>query len=169
MHVYKPACSFALSVHSTHSSTASLVSGSDDTTPRQSSPPQALAAFLRYPHPRTPMKKSALSFCLALLIAIQSPAQEKFAVTSVVDAPTIAGRPVALDAQGELLPWPMPDNIGYSYSSHVLTNWRMAARPRIMRGPRCRIRRPIPGPGTTAAGVRTGRTTSNHTWWAKTD
>ena len=70
------------------------------------------------------MKKSALSFCLALLIAVQSPAaQEKFAVTSVVDAPEIAGRPVALDAQGKLLPWPMPDNIGYSYSSHVLTQW----------------------------------------------
>ncbi len=69
------------------------------------------------------MKKSALSFCLALLIATQTSAQEKFAVTSVVDGPDIAGRPVALDAQGKLLPWPMPDNIGYSYSSHVLTQW----------------------------------------------
>jgi hypothetical protein len=69
------------------------------------------------------MKKSALSLCLVLLIAIQSSAQPKFPVTSVVDAPTIAARPVALDAQGKLLPWPMPDNIGYSYSSHVLSQW----------------------------------------------
>ena len=46
-----------------------------------------------------------------------------FQVTSVVDAPTIAGHPVQLDAQGKLLPWPMPDDIGYSYSSHVLTQW----------------------------------------------
>jgi len=67
------------------------------------------------------MKKSALSLCLALLIATQSSGQQKFPVTSVVDAPTIADRPVALDAQGKLVPWPMPDNIGYSYSSHVLS------------------------------------------------
>ncbi len=69
------------------------------------------------------MKKSVLSLCLALLIVIQSSAQQKFPVTSVVDAPAIADRPVALDAQGKLLPWPMPDNIGYSYSSHVLSQW----------------------------------------------
>ena len=69
------------------------------------------------------MKKSALSLGLALLIAIQSSGQQKFPVTSVVDEPTIAGRPVALDAQGKLLPWPMPDNTGYSYSSHVLSQW----------------------------------------------
>ncbi len=69
------------------------------------------------------MKKSALSLCLALLIVIQSAAQQKFPVTSVVDAPTIADRPVALDAQGKLLPWPMPEDIGYSYSSHVLSQW----------------------------------------------
>ena len=46
-----------------------------------------------------------------------------FQVTSVVDAPTIAGHPVQLDAQGKLLPWPMPDDTGYSYSSHFLTQW----------------------------------------------
>ncbi|MBO0912678.1 MAG: hypothetical protein J2P13_12875, partial [Acidobacteria bacterium] len=49
--------------------------------------------------------------------------QKPFPVTSIVDAPTIAGRPVALDRQGKLLPWPMPANIGYSYSSHVLAQW----------------------------------------------
>jgi hypothetical protein len=46
-----------------------------------------------------------------------------FPVTSVVDEPTIAGHPVQLDVQGKLLPWPMPDNTGYSYSSHFLTQW----------------------------------------------
>jgi hypothetical protein len=51
--------------------------------------------------------------------------QKKFPVVSTVDQPEIAGRPVQLDAQGKLLPWPMPDNIGYSYSSHVLTQWQI--------------------------------------------
>jgi hypothetical protein len=46
-----------------------------------------------------------------------------FPVTSVVDEPAIAGHPVQLDPQGKLLPWPMPDNTGYSYSSHFLTQW----------------------------------------------
>jgi hypothetical protein len=52
-----------------------------------------------------------------------SQTQKPFPVVSTVDEPTIAGRPVHLDAQGKLLPWPMPENIGYSYSSHVLTQW----------------------------------------------
>jgi hypothetical protein len=61
---------------------------------------------------------------LALLLATLAGAQQKpFPVTSTVDEPTIAGRPVQLDAQGKLLPWPMPDNTGYSYSSHFLTQW----------------------------------------------
>ena len=49
--------------------------------------------------------------------------QKPFQVISVVDAPTIAGHPVQLDEQGKLLPWPIPYDIGYSYSSHVLTQW----------------------------------------------
>jgi hypothetical protein len=49
--------------------------------------------------------------------------QGPFPVTSVVDEPTIAGHPVQLDEQGKLLPWPMPHDIGYSYSSHFLTQW----------------------------------------------
>jgi hypothetical protein len=40
-----------------------------------------------------------------------------------VDASTIAGRPVQLDGERKLLPWPMPENTGYSYSSHFLTQW----------------------------------------------
>jgi len=66
---------------------------------------------------------SAVCLALALGLTADSPPQQQFPVVSVVDAPTIADRPVALDAQGKLLPWPMPDNIGYSYSSHVLSQW----------------------------------------------
>jgi hypothetical protein len=53
----------------------------------------------------------------------QMRAEEPFPVVSRVDASTIAGRPVQLDAERKLLPWPMPDNTGYSYSSHFLTQW----------------------------------------------
>src|ERR1700723_2869387 len=67
----------------------------------------------------------AVRIALALLLTATTTAQQKFPVVSIVDEPTIAGRPVALDAPGKLLPWPMPDNIGYSYSSHVLTQWQI--------------------------------------------
>jgi hypothetical protein len=50
-------------------------------------------------------------------------AQAPFPVTSVMDAPTIAGRAVAVDLQKKLLPWPMPDNTGYSYSGYFLSQW----------------------------------------------
>jgi len=60
---------------------------------------------------------------LFLLSTLAGQGQNKFPVVSTLNAPEIAGRPVQLDAQGKLLPWPMPDNIGYSYSSHVLTQW----------------------------------------------
>ncbi|MGA7856397.1 MAG: hypothetical protein WCA11_00610 [Terracidiphilus sp.] len=49
--------------------------------------------------------------------------QTPFPVVSVVNAPTIAGRAVHLDAQGKLLPWPMPESTGYSYSAYVLSQW----------------------------------------------
>jgi hypothetical protein len=60
---------------------------------------------------------------LLAISACAAQSQNKFAVVSRIDPPEIAGRPVQLDAQGKLLPWPMGDNIGYSYSSHVLTQW----------------------------------------------
>src|SRR5580704_1070278 len=61
---------------------------------------------------------------LSLIFIAPTLAQDQpFRVVSTVDQPAIAGRPVALDAQGRLLPWPMPDNIGYSYSSHFLSQW----------------------------------------------
>ncbi len=60
-----------------------------------------------------------------LCIATGATAQEPkpFAPISVLDVPTIAGRPVQLDAKGKLLPWPMPDNTGYSYSGYFLSQW----------------------------------------------
>jgi hypothetical protein len=49
--------------------------------------------------------------------------QQSFPVLSTVDEPTIAGRSVALDDEGKLLPWPMPENTGYSYSAYFLSQW----------------------------------------------
>ena len=60
---------------------------------------------------------------LLLATTLGAQNQSTFPVTSAVNAPTIAGHPVQLDSQGKLLPWPMPNDIGYSYSSHVLTQW----------------------------------------------
>lgn len=57
----------------------------------------------------------------AATLAGQQP--KPFSVTSVVDEPVIAGHPAQLDGQGKLLPWPMPNDIGYSYSSYFLTQW----------------------------------------------
>jgi hypothetical protein len=58
-----------------------------------------------------------------LLSAALATGEGQFQVTSVVDAPTIAGRPVELDPMGKLLPWPMPENTGYSYSAYFLSQW----------------------------------------------
>jgi hypothetical protein len=69
----------------------------------------------------TPATKllSILLFFTATIVAGQQP----FPVVSVVDAPSIAGRPVELDSSGKLLPWPMPENTGYSYSAYFLSQW----------------------------------------------
>jgi len=61
----------------------------------------------------------AILVCAAAVWGDEKP----FEVVSKVDARTIAGRPVQLDSDGKLLPWPMPDNTGYSYNSHLLTQW----------------------------------------------
>ncbi len=58
-----------------------------------------------------------------VLLAIPFSAQQSFPVTSTVDEPSIAGRPVAIDKRQKLLPWPMPENTGYSYSSYFLSQW----------------------------------------------
>jgi hypothetical protein len=60
---------------------------------------------------------------LFLCLTTAQSQQKSFKVLSTVDEPTIAGRPVELDAQGKLLPWPMPNDTGYSYSSHFLSQW----------------------------------------------
>jgi hypothetical protein len=67
---------------------------------------------------RSRLQQVALVGIFAALTFAQ---QKPFSVVSTADEPSIAGRSVQLDAQGKLLPWPMPQNIGYSYSSHVLT------------------------------------------------
>ncbi len=62
--------------------------------------------------------------CIAMITAAATLlGEDSFPVLTKVDAKSIAGRPVAKDKQGKLLSWPMPDNIGYSYSSHVLAQW----------------------------------------------
>jgi hypothetical protein len=60
----------------------------------------------------------AASLSVALVVG-----QQPFPVVSTVNESTIAGRPVALDSGGKLLPWPMPDSTGYSYSAYFLSQW----------------------------------------------
>jgi hypothetical protein len=60
---------------------------------------------------------------LGVVTILASQPKKPFPVVSTVDQPEIAGRSVQLDAQGKLLPWPIADDTGYSYSSHVLTQW----------------------------------------------
>ncbi len=67
--------------------------------------------------------KRVTSFAVLFLFATALWGQEQFKVVSTVNASTIQGRPVQLDSKGKLLPWPMPENTGYSYSSHFLTQW----------------------------------------------
>jgi len=73
-----------------------------------------------------PSGSSRVVLVFVSLISFACAQQQKpFPVTSTVDQAEIAGRPVQLDASGKLLPWPMADNIGYSYSLHVLTQWQI--------------------------------------------
>jgi hypothetical protein len=67
--------------------------------------------------------KSARAFSAFLLCATLLAAQEPLQVTTTVNESSIAGRLVALDTHGKLLPWPMPDSTGYSYSSYFLSQW----------------------------------------------
>ena len=67
-----------------------------------------------------------LKIAVAILTVVSTLAgqpQTPFPVVSTADQPEIAGRPVQLDSQGKLLPWPIADDTGYSYSSHFLTQW----------------------------------------------
>ena len=71
-----------------------------------------------------PSRIRTLAACAILATSMTFNAQEKpFRAVSILDVPAIAGRPVQLDANGRLLPWPMADNTGYSYSGYVLSQW----------------------------------------------
>ena len=65
----------------------------------------------------------AIALVVLALPALAANAQQPFAVTSTVDEPTIAGRAVAVDGKNKLLPWPIPEDTGYSYSSYFLSQW----------------------------------------------
>jgi hypothetical protein len=56
-------------------------------------------------------------------VALNNGGSQGFAAVSVVDASSIAGRDVQLDAGGKLLPWPMAENVGFSYSDYFLSQW----------------------------------------------
>lgn len=71
----------------------------------------------------TRVTKSVKILIALLLSATVTSGQQPFPVTSIVNAPSIAGRPVELDSRGKLLPWPIPDNTGYSYSDYFLSQW----------------------------------------------
>jgi hypothetical protein len=65
----------------------------------------------------------AATLFLLVLTPVPSQSQQPFSVVSTVDEPTIAGRPVQLDAEHKLLPWPIADSTGYSYSAYFLSQW----------------------------------------------
>jgi hypothetical protein len=75
------------------------------------------------------MARYCLTYRLVILLStyvIAAAARSQglsFPVTSTVNPPTIAGRAVELDKNAKLLPWPVPDNIGYSYSGYFLSQW----------------------------------------------
>ena len=71
----------------------------------------------------TPALKMPRLWLAVLLCATVLVGQEPLQVTTTVNESFIAGRPAALDSHDKLLPWPMPDDTGYSYSSYFLSQW----------------------------------------------
>ena len=71
----------------------------------------------------TKLSHTAAGLIAVLLSAVSLPGQQALPIVTTVDASTIAGRPVALDDSGKLLPWPMPKSTGYSYSAYFLSQW----------------------------------------------
>ena len=72
------------------------------------------------------MKRFIQAAAIAVLLMLTfgaSGGQQPFAAVSTVEAPSIAGRLVQLDVEQKLLPWPMPENVGYSYSAYFLSQW----------------------------------------------
>ena len=74
-------------------------------------------------HPRGRTSRVVILLSTWIIVAVAHSQTRSFPVTSVVNPPTIAGRGAELDGNGKLLPWPMPDNIGYSYSSYFMSQW----------------------------------------------
>ncbi|HUI44005.1 MAG TPA: hypothetical protein VL523_18735 [Terriglobia bacterium] len=70
------------------------------------------------------MKKLAAWLGLLLLTAGNCPGQAPFQPVTPVDAPSIQGRAVELDARGQLLPWPRPADTGYSYEAYFISRWQ---------------------------------------------
>jgi hypothetical protein len=64
-----------------------------------------------------------LTLALICLGALAQSPTAGFPIVSMITATSIADRPVTLDAQGKLLPWPLPDNPGASYSGYFLSQW----------------------------------------------
>jgi len=50
--------------------------------------------------------------------------QSLFQAVSTLNAAAIQGRPVQLDANGQLLPWPKPHHVGFSYAEYFMSRWR---------------------------------------------
>ncbi|MEP6897407.1 MAG: hypothetical protein ABI870_02645 [Rhodanobacter sp.] len=69
------------------------------------------------------MKRILLFVLLLTGACFVSAAPQKFSAVSTFDAPAIQGRPVSLNDQGKLLPWPSSDDIGRSYESYFMTQW----------------------------------------------
>src|ERR1700730_10271331 len=65
----------------------------------------------------------ALLLSTCAIAAVARSQELSFPVTSIVNPPTIAGRAVELDKNAKLLPWPVPNDIGYSYSAYFLSQW----------------------------------------------
>jgi hypothetical protein len=64
-----------------------------------------------------------LTLALICLSAFAQSPTPSFPAVSTINATSIASRPVTLDAQGKLLPWPMPDNLGFSYAGYFRSQW----------------------------------------------
>src|SRR6202163_3638755 len=74
-------------------------------------------------HPRSRTSSVAILLSTCVIAAVARSQGVSFPVTSIVNPPPIAGRAAELDRNAKLLPWPMPDNIGYSYSAYFLSQW----------------------------------------------
>ncbi len=66
---------------------------------------------------------AAVLLAAAATTALAQAQQPPFKPVTTIDAQSIAGRPVQLDAGGKLLPWPMATSTGYSYEGYFESQW----------------------------------------------